>query len=70
MLSLTPFEELTSMLDKLEKIVTPGYNRTYYETRVKQAISNFEGLGFFKYIFCAPRYRQLIAKAKTLIAKA
>ena len=64
---LTPFEELASMLEKLEKIATPGHHRTYYETQVKQAISNFEGLGFFKYLFCAPKYRQLIEKAKAAI---
>ncbi len=64
MLSLTPFEEIASILEKLEKVTTPGYHRTYYETELKRAISAFERLGFMKYLFCAPRYRELIEKAK------
>lgn len=69
MLSLTPFEELAFALEKLEKITTPGHHRTYYETQVKQAISSFEGLGLLKYLFCAPKYRQLIEKAKAAIGR-
>ena len=66
MLSLTPFEELTSMLEKLENIVTPGYNRTYYETRVKQAISNFEGLGFFKIYLLRSKISPINQKSKNI----
>ena len=69
MLSLTSFEELASMLEKLEKITTPGHHQTYYKTQVEQAISNFENLGFFKYLFCTPKYRQLMEKAKAAIAR-
>lgn len=69
MRSLTPFKELTLMLEKLEKIVTPGHHRIYYTNRVKQAIAQFEGLGMLKYFYCAPRYRQLIKKAKVLVGE-
>lgn len=68
MRSLTSLEELNSMLEKLEKIATPGHHRTYYTTQIKKAIADFEGLGFLKYFFCPPKYRQLIQKAKTAIA--
>lgn len=68
MLSLTSFEELASMLEKLEKIATPGYHRIYYETKVKKAISKFDRLGPFKYLFSTSEYRQLVKKAQAEIA--
>ena len=67
--SLTPFKKLASMLEQLEKIVTPGHHRIYYIDRVKQAIAQFEELGILKYFYCAPRYRQLIKKAKVLVGE-
>lgn len=67
--SLTPFQKLASMLEQLEKIVTPGHHRTYYTYQVKQAISQFEELGILKYFCCAPRYRQLIQKAKAAVGE-
>lgn len=68
MRSLTSLEELNSMLKKLEKIATPGHHRIYYETKVKKAISKFERLGPFKYLFSNSEYRQLVKKAKAEIA--
>ena len=67
--SLTPFKKLASMLEQLDKIVTPGHHRIYYSDRVKQAITQFEELGILKYFCCAPRYHQLIKKAKIVVGK-
>ncbi|GAB4524781.1 MAG: hypothetical protein Tsb0014_03560 [Pleurocapsa sp.] len=64
---LTPFEKLAVIVDKLEQITTPGYNRTYYKNQAQAAIASFERISFLKYLICAPRYRQLIKKAKKMV---
>lgn len=64
--TLTPFDELSAILDKLEAIALPGYHRTYYTTQALKAISAFESYGLFKYLVCAPRYHKLIKRAKNL----
>ena len=67
--SLTSFEELSRNLDKLQTSTTVGYHRTYYKNRISKAIADFDRFGIIKYIICAPKYRQLIKKAKQIIAK-
>ena len=63
---LTPFEKLAAIVDKLEQITTPGYNRTYYKNQAQVAIASFEKISFLKYFVCAPRYHKLIQKAKKM----
>jgi hypothetical protein len=62
---LTPIDELTGILDKLEKTCV-GYHQTYYTNLVQNAIAAFDSYGFFKYFVIEAEYREVIEKAKAM----
>jgi hypothetical protein len=63
---LLRFEELKSSLEQLEHVPISGYHRIYYQTQLKEAIASYDRVGFLKYIIFAPRYHQLIERAKLI----
>ncbi len=66
---LTPYQELKSLLARLETTSVAGYHRTRYETQLKEAIAAFDSYGFMIYILTTPEYQQLIGKAKKMVGQ-
>jgi hypothetical protein len=63
-MQLIPFEQLKEILQEIENAPKAGYHRVYLETKLKKAIAAYDGVGFFKYVLFAPRYHQLIERAR------
>ncbi|BAU66669.1 hypothetical protein STA3757_40740 [Stanieria sp. NIES-3757] len=63
----TPFDELKKILEQLENFPSTGYHRIYLQTKLKEAISAYNNVGIFKYVLFAPRYHQLIKRARSFL---
>ncbi len=61
------FEELNTILEQIQTKYHSGYHLIYNETKVKEAIDAYDSLGFLKYVLFAPRYHQLIEKARNKV---
>ena len=62
-----PFEELKTLLEKIQNQDHAGYHLIYDQTKIKEAIDAYDSLGMVKYVLFAPRYHQLIEKARDTI---
>ena len=61
------FEELNNILEQVQNNYNSGYHLIYNENKVKEAIDAYDSLGFVKYVLFAPRYHQLIEKARNQV---
>ena len=64
---IIPFEELNTLCEQVENEYSSGYHLIYNEIKVKEAIDTYDSLGVLKYVLFAPRYHELIEKARKKI---